>query len=235
MRIRTRWPVVKRTVMVGVVALMVHGAVLPSTLLAQGRPGTRDECRVDISFINASRKITGDVSAECDGWIHSAPWGNWGVNSNTSTRHNGDRFSGWHLDGRHLQWNSCTTEYPYRPNDPDHEMYYSHPPIQRSSVSDSKHASERMRFPEIPCEDVVPDVFTYRNRYMELYELDPYSPDTSVTTLRFFQDIHVPITCTDPWACEGRSAWFSPSIGNSDVTANIQIRVRAYRYRPGRQ
>ena len=143
MCIRTRWPVVRRTVMVCVVALMVHGAALPPTLLAQGRPGLRDECRVDTSFINVGRKITGAVAVECV-QPHSPPWGNWGVTSNTGGRRDADQFSGWKSKGGHRQWNSCTTNYPWRPTDPRREEFYSHPPIQKSA-GESTHALNRMR------------------------------------------------------------------------------------------
>ncbi|HXG33909.1 MAG TPA: hypothetical protein VNJ11_11125, partial [Bryobacteraceae bacterium] len=44
--------------------------------------------------------------------FHSAPFGNWGVDSNYGTRVDGDQFQGWHYGDGHHQWNSCTYFYP---------------------------------------------------------------------------------------------------------------------------
>ena len=55
------------------------------------------------------------LRAECE-WWHSRPHGNWGVDSNIGPRYDSFQFEGWYNTGEHLEWNSCTDEYP--PPDP---------------------------------------------------------------------------------------------------------------------
>jgi hypothetical protein len=70
-------------------------------------------CQIMMRSYNQHRQITGSVSVECPGGVHSAPWGNWGVVSYHGTKYDGFQFAGWHsLDGW-LQWNSCTTHFNY--------------------------------------------------------------------------------------------------------------------------
>ena len=53
-------------------------------------------CAVEVSGLNKDRKVSGPVSVECGGLgFHSAPFGNWGVDSNHGDREDGHQFQGW--------------------------------------------------------------------------------------------------------------------------------------------
>ena len=225
---------VRRMVAAGVAVLLTSGVLMPTLLWAA-------TCTIDVGFINRKRFVPGNVDEEC-GPGHTPPWGNWGVTSNVGGRRNADQFAGWKRKGGHRQWNSCTTDYPWRNTDPDHEDFYNHPLTnyqykteQRSDPMDEQHyASHRFTGPiGVPCDEVyLSGVYTSRDIYMHLYELDAGGifggADDKITKLRY-GDIHVPISCTGAWACEGRSAWTWPIEGHSDVTAQVQIRMRLYR------
>lgn len=67
-------------------------------------------CRVTVSLENQLRRVTGTVMEECPG-IHSAPFGNWGVESDYDSRKDKDQFRGWKPRwGTKGQWNSCTLQ-----------------------------------------------------------------------------------------------------------------------------
>ena len=55
-------------------------------------------CQVTVSLENQLRRVTGTVMEECPG-IHSAPWGNWGVESDYDSRKDKDQFRGWKPQG----------------------------------------------------------------------------------------------------------------------------------------
>lgn len=183
-------------------------------------------CTADLAFYNLNRRIHGEVNVECGG-IHSAPYGNWGVNSNYGGREDGHQFPGWKPENSQLQWNSCTRLRP--PN-----YYFQRgavPPAQWANPDDSRvYAVARIRSPRgYSCESWLPGgVFTVLYPYMSLYELDPWSPDDWVANLGY-PYINVPLTCTGPWNCTGWSDVVSPNRGNSIVTADIKVYVRLYR------
>ncbi len=86
-------------------------ATLTDVLLAQYG---EEACVVVLTGQNRYRKVAGMVNVECGypNEIHTAPWGNWGVQSNYGNIKDTDQFRGWkHIDGPRtkLQWNSCTT------------------------------------------------------------------------------------------------------------------------------
>lgn len=95
---------------------------------ANAQPGTGDRSETVITFENRLRRVFGtDVAAECgDEFPHSAPFGNWGVNSNGGRKRNGFQFAGWHKEctaGLYCdlrQWNSCTARFP-----PPHPKHYN--------------------------------------------------------------------------------------------------------------
>lgn len=76
-------------------------------------------CRTEKALENRLRRVRGRIMVECGNecpvWplplCHSAPFGNWGVDSIYGPTTNDDQFRGWkNLDG-HGQWNSCTANY----------------------------------------------------------------------------------------------------------------------------
>ena len=224
---RVRLTAVRRMVVAGGVVLMVNGAS-PALLLAS-------DCGVYTSFSNADRHLFGDVSEEC-GPGHTPPWGNWGVDSPHGSRQDANQFAGWKPLGGHRQWNSCTTNSPWRPGDVGHWNFYNHPPVQRiEQIADpdnsNVYASNNFHLSGT-CENVMGGVFIYTGLYMKLYELDGGGPfggqDDHVTTLNY-GSVSIPMSCAGAWSCTGQSGWISPISGNSDVTANIRLSVFTYR------
>jgi carboxypeptidase family protein len=73
------------------------------------------QCRVQISMINHNRYAY-QTDEECN-WLHTEPWGNWGVSSNVGSKQDGDQFQGWYRQWGHLQWNSCSKDYVHPDQD----------------------------------------------------------------------------------------------------------------------
>ena len=187
-------------------------------------------CTADLSFYNEVRRAHGQINVECPG-IHSYPFGNWGVDSAHGTREDGNQFSGWkpQNDGTH-EWNSCTrvaNSSDFQPGavipaqwaDPDIPFVYA----------TARYKGPRGR----TCESWLPGrVFTIAGEYMKVYELDPLSlffgSDDWVATL-LYGTINIPLTCTGPWYCTGRSQTYHPYSGTSKITAGINVFVRLYR------
>lgn len=83
------------------------------------------------------------------------------------------------------------------------------------------------------CESWLPGgLYTITGEYMRVYELDPWSPfgstDDWVATL-LYGTISVPLDCTGPWNCTGRSSTIHPYSGDRTITAGINVYVRLYR------
>ena len=98
-----------------------------AALLAIGVSAQAQICEVRYTTKNQSRYVTGPVNEEC-GWpdeLHSAPFGNWGVDTEYSGRVDGHQFQGWcryrrltdnngqsdmYCEDSWLQWHSCTSD-----------------------------------------------------------------------------------------------------------------------------
>ncbi len=109
-----------------ILAALVAVSCLTVELLGSG------VCRIDYQTKNKSRYVHGPVNVECglsSGEVHSAPFGNWGVDTESTDRRDGHQFDGWcrghrvcedddpddcttYCNGSWLQWNSCTTNIP---------------------------------------------------------------------------------------------------------------------------
>jgi hypothetical protein len=97
-----------------------------STGFAQNR------CLIRVDLINHNRYAY-HTAEECEGFFHTAPWGNWGVNSNVGTRADTDQFKGWRQNCAQtkVEWNSCASRANFRgPNQlnfPNRLFYYPYP------------------------------------------------------------------------------------------------------------
>lgn len=93
--------------------------VLAATVLPQA---FGQLCRVSYETVNKDRYVYGRINNECTG-PHSKPFGNWGVDTESSNRVDGRQFEGWcrfrracdrngnckwHCRDSWYEWNSCT-------------------------------------------------------------------------------------------------------------------------------
>lgn len=158
------------------------------------------QCRPIVKLESQLRRVTGSVMAECAGGIHSAPFGNWGVETSLpSRRNNRDQFRGWNpRTGIEGQWNSCTDHFPTRTNngyrkqkaDPDDR-------VSGWKLRPRGDAWER-------CEDFVPEVYHVNDVKLMPYELDPgpRRPENHHHELRRLR--HREQTAPTPGAATGR-------------------------------
>ena len=130
---------------------MVSSLKFPLLLLSIGLgvtpqiyPQKKGICEVKFSVLNTDRYVYGPVETECPGGIHSAPFGNWGVKTETSDKKDGHQFDGWCHDHRVInesvppgvrgryktycgddwyEWNSCTTNQLYATPNSDFYNY----------------------------------------------------------------------------------------------------------------
>lgn len=88
------------------------------SLLLWAPPVFAQRCVIRIELANHNRYAY-QTAEECDGLFHSAPWGNWGVNSNVGKRFDTDQFQGWHqpCTQTKVEWNSCSIRSNYRTAD----------------------------------------------------------------------------------------------------------------------
>ena len=218
----------------------------PQVVRSQGNPENFQlPCRVTVSFWNQKRRVTGPVSKECSR-PHSVPFGNWGVNSNYGARWDGDQFSGWLLEDRKRQWNSCTTDKVKFPtggphHDKDYRYYYNDPIPARTKQKadpddarayavqlwDTGHPFE----PNRSCQDVLPPLLVYSGLYMHLYELDGPIDSDDLTAKLSYPTHHVPITCHSAWNCTGSSVegWTPRDSSTGQATANIRVTLETRR------
>lgn len=178
-----------------------------------------DYCTYHITFKNDKRRVPGAVNKECGG-VHSPPWGNWGVDSNYTSRQDGYQFAGWHpLDGWR-QWNSCTRDYNY-------PAYLNDNGRGQRAYPDIPHNYSTTSWgPSGTC----PNVVTFSGSYMKIWELDKRAGDDEVGVLGY-PAFSAPLTCRNPFTCSGQSAWVAPNLGpTSIVTAKIKAHVSKIGY-----
>ncbi len=227
---RSRFPALVAAVATAVLLILAT----TSFLEARG-----NRCYLGAHFYNKERKIGRGayIREECSTMlpdIHSAPFGNWGVNSAWGSRKDGNQFRGWEPNRRYTQrhWNSCTPQFP-----PPHNDYYNAEGgwSQEWNPKSTEHYASGwvLRGSRgLSCRYIHDgSVWTSRNNYMKLYELDQYDRDEKVATLSY-GNVHVEISCNGAWDCSGESDWASPTYVNpqlSKVSAKIQIRVKSER------
>ena len=204
-----------------------------------------EACVVLLTGQNRNRTVSGAINQECPGggW-HSAPFGNWGVSSNYSSRlRDTDQFRGWkHLDGpwTKQQWNSCTAFYP----PPDCENYQlpacTAPQTSPATVT---HGSRSYRTSVTHCPNpligypgergngcsFVQGSFSQSSNYMTLYELD-WDGNDLVETL-YFPGTSVTLTgCTYDGCPERTSSWVDMTSSTSNIAiveAELRMKVSA--------
>ncbi len=218
-----------------------RGAVLVATTILTVGFGLIDtrpvhaDCKIDISLQNRLRRVRGQVNVECGdecwpSWpfCHTAPYGNWGVNSNYGPRMDTDQFHGWKPHGSQRQWNSCTGSYT------GSSYYNDGLGRQKGAPDDERRAGEEIIWESDHCRNVVPEVYTKRRVYMEIYELDWDYPDL-VTTLNF-GTISFSVDCPRWNYCYGASSWRYRHSGDATkVSAEGRIVYKAVWENTGRQ
>ena len=205
----------------GVVVLLVTGV----SVAEAGR------CHTFRTFYNDQRRVPGPVNVECGtgrDWMHTAPFGNWGVDSPRDNPEDGRQFAGWKNIGNLLQWNSCTSKPKYRTSEylPDGEPQLPDPDSWNIYAQDVRRGPRN-----VPCRTVHRSrLFVATNLYMKIYELDLRGDfflggngSDLVNTLRYPIAL-VPLVCDTINSCRGRSPWLRP-LQSSNVSANIQLVV----------
>lgn len=201
-------------------------------------------CRLSAAGLNQSRRVTGQIHAECpDDIVHSAPFGNWGVTSNFGKKGDSHQFDGWcHntrvcdnsgncrtecVDGWY-EWNSCTDHSLYRA--PNCTLFNSADCMeQKTATGANVHGTTYVDIPVrcpfdsngdgIPDQGGCGDVKQYSSgtNFMSLYELDPICCDQLVQTV-YFPNITLPLSC-DVFGCAQTSSDFvSPAFWDSPAT-----------------
>jgi len=191
-------------------------------------------CLVEARLDSRHRRVYAGatISVECQGSVHSPPFGNWGVENQFFDKKNGNQFRGWHPQGEQRQWNSCTTDerfdQDYNFDERDGRMT-----AQKADPDDIQEVG-RWSFPAT----VVGSCGTLRsvpvrNLYMDIYELDPVWPDAHIATLRYPPlDIELSCPSGDRWECSGQSEWVWPVVvgpPSSRVDAQVRVTIRTTR------
>ena len=224
-------------------ARMVLGLVLISFICVND--AVAQQCYLPFVWENKDRHVDGVVNQECGScppWSHTAPWGNWGVNSVTGSRTNGTQFMGWQSGPvpdcnewlYKKEWNSCTPDFTSPA-----ALYFNYNNYTEQFSGDIKSfAGESISYYECPLDwnydGEIDDggcgngtgsrQFSFGGRYMKLYELDPFPGiDQLITQLNYSGTFVVQLWC-DGWSCEaGESAWKDSS---SNPIASSPVRVR---------
>ena len=139
-------------------------------------------CRIDVSLENQLRRVTGAVMTECSGIIHSAPFGNWGVESNYDSRKDTDQVQGPEAMVVHQG-----------PMELLHVAVYDGPWTndgcgkQKADPDDIRVAGKEPYYGDrlVTCRDYMGEVYTAEDMEMGLWELDRFSRDAHITTLEY--------------------------------------------------
>ena len=197
-------------------------------------------CHTFVNFYNVQRRVPGPVNTECNTvreFMHTAPFGNWGVESPHGAKQDGHQFPGWKIeedDLRWRQWNSCTSDPEFRTSE-----YLPHgEPQQAIPDVESRYASSVMRGQSnVPCSTVHSGgLLVFSGLYMKIYEIDSVSDralfgignGSDLVGSLSYPTVLVSITCDTVLFddCIGRSIRYSPlGSSSSNVSANIFVTV----------
>lgn len=216
-------------------------AVLAAVLSA---PSKGQVCRLSVAGLNQSRRVTGNVHAECPEFLaHSAPFGNWGVTSNFGRKGNSHQFDGWCHNTRicdnagscgtdctdgWYEWNSCTDDALFR--SPNCTLFNAnHCTEQETNTSINVHGTKYVDVPvRCPSSSKGDDVldqggcnevkqYSSGTNFMSLYELDPVCCDELVQTV-YYPEATIPLAC-DAFGCASAvSTWLQPAHWDSPPT-----------------
>ena len=229
--------------------LLVLGLLIPILSGVLAAQIAYEYCIVTVTGQNKNRKVDGALAVECGneciaGFCHSAPFGNWGVNSNYGGITDRDQFRGWkHLDGPYTkrQWNSCTSGTEFLP--PNCNYYNASSCTKQSSSATVTHGGMKYRASTTycpppndqvegeprGCELIDGHTVTQANNFMTLYELDRDGNDL-VETL-YFPGTSVTFTGCDYEGCsEEASSWVNMTSSTSSwvhVTAKLRMKASA--------
>ena len=221
--------------------LLVH-----TTVTAQG--SSEEACIIVLKGENRNRTVAGAVNTEC-GPAHSAPFGNWGVDSNYGDRNNTDQFRGWlNLDGppTKQQWNSCTTNNEnFWP--PNCSYYNAYSCTRQSSSAVVQHGQIAFRGLSNPCPPPSPiwppppssfngcagqtgKVVGQASNYMTLYELD-WDGDDKIEKLNFPGTTVTLTGCTKEGCPQRTTDWVQMTSSTSStaiIGAKLRMKASAY-------
>lgn len=209
-------------------------AVMLAVLFGAAEIAEAARCYTFWTFRNVSREVAGPVNTECGTgreWMHSAPFGNWGVESRHSGTWDGFQFAGWEAeeDPPWFQWNSCTSRYRgprYLPDNPQ---------ISRPN-QENVYAVRTLRGrPGRTCASIHSGrTHTFRNEYLKLYELDLWdwwlggNGSDYVTTIWFLRhNFTVSMRCMNQSDCTGSSTWHRSPSGRHSRTS-VQVSIHSY-------
>lgn len=223
--------------------LVISVLCVTQALLAQHQP--KDYCQFTYYGYTSNRVIAPNsvITAECGGDGHSAPYGNWGVNSIYGPVKDANQFPGWKpgtawASGDSIwQWNSCTTSYTGSTYNNaygvKYDGYYQDSPLTRDlgyyiyKKPIDCQGSETYPLPSsIGCGDS--SSLTVGADSLSLYELD-FDENYHITTLSF-PGVNIDLNCnyygcsevTIPWKGESNS-----SKPYTKVHAKYTVRVSA--------
>ena len=210
-------------------------------------------CAVTYEGQNRNRTVAGEVNVEC-GFAyepHSAPFGNWGVNSFYGDKTDTDQFRGWKWeDGpstkRH--WNSCTTRVPkYRA--PNCDYYNANGCTTQSRSETVTHGIVTFRSANQCPQNLDPDnpqptgcanwssaTVRVGNNNMELFELDSVTGGRTGNDDDHVENLYFPSTsvtftnCSYHGCPEKTSAWkqmTGSSSSSADVRAELRMKAKA--------
>lgn len=212
-------------------------ALAAASLLLSIHSVNAQVCRLSVAGLNQSRRVAGDIHAECPETIeiHTAPFGNWGVTSNFGQKGNSHQFDGWCHNTRicdntgacktdcqdgWYEWNSCTNHPLY--SAPNCTLYNSANCTEQVTatavnVHGTRYVDIPVRCPFDSNGDGIPDSggcadvtsFSSGTNFLSLYELDPGCCDELVQTV-YFPAVTLNLAC-DVFGCAGTgSSWLSP-------------------------
>lgn len=221
---------------------ILQSLVVVATMLAP--PSEGQVCRLSVAGLNQSRRVMGNVHAECPEFLgHSAPFGNWGVTSNFGSKGNSHQFDGWCHDTRvcdnaghcgtdctdgWYEWNSCTDDALYRP--PNCTLFNAENctgQVTNTSINvhGTKYVDVPVRCPSSSNGNVVLDQggcndvkqYSSGTNFMSLYELDPVCCDELVQSI-YYPEATIPLACDALGCASAISPWLQPARWDSPAT-----------------
>ena len=215
-------------------------------------------CVISQSGRNQNRKVMGPVSAECSR-PHSVPFGNWGVTSNVGHKVDGHQFNGWcrnrvlcdnygdctgHCQDSWYEWNSCTTDPQWKPDNCD--LYnYNSCSQQITTRGENTHGSTTtdvyVSCPYDSDGDGTCDTggcaaitsFSSGTNWMALYELDLRDDDELVQSM-YFPSVTLNLNCGVMSCNSATSSWLTPTSYDTPRSPALVYSQLAFRVTSGR-